>query len=152
MLDFCFSSKVRLKFNPGTIHVPPLQSSEGTLGFGRASPRVPGHVLRCWYKVSWQEQLARRTIQLLLNIFSTWIQQKKEGVRWDWDKSDVIFGKIQSLAISCYWCQVEGIIRLRSGLFPHAIPFFYSFLFWLLDIAGILRWSELLACLGFITA
>ena len=60
--------------------------------------------------------------------------------------------KIQLLAISCYWRQVEGVIRLRPGLFLHAIPFFRSFLFWLLDIKGMLRCSELLACLGFITA
>ena len=39
--------------------------------------------------------------------------------------------------ISHYWCQVEGVISPRAGLFTFVIPYF-SLLFWHLDIRGIL--------------
>ena len=77
-------------------------------------------------------------------------QTKNFAIRWDWEKSDVkSFGE----AVLRFSCQLSvpggGHHQTEVRPFPTCCPA-CSLLFWQLDTRGILRWSELLAWLGFV--
>ena len=60
---------------------------------------------------AWSSRMAGQKYWLLLSFFfNTWIQQKNEGVRWGWHKSQMLnlFGKLSWDFLGCQWFPTIG--------------------------------------------